>query len=788
MKKIIVLGKHIMLAAVLFAGLGLPSCSDDELSEVAAVRPDQSDPSAPSANGDNLASVPTITDISKISSTEMKVTGTNLTQIYKWIRTYTAEADGKLPDGTKYKAGDVLTEDIKPTSCTETEAMFPLLEGKITAYYNPLDNTKCIQDGGFGVQKPTVTSLVGDFDAKKMTITGKDFRLGEKYEKKPAIVLIKVGEDDLTAKAEFSEDGTTITLPLWEGKVTLQYDENNPGRKIENDGYKFPVPVITKSSKEGKDKMTIEGSNFQYITKLTIGGEDVTDKLPADITAETTSITLDFLAGKIEAFYFYNDEKVVEGKSVTNKGLKDVEMIQGEEDLDLSNLVYGGWGNGTQVTLDENGTYTHSADGDLGMTLPEWSKRSYKEVIVDVEFPEGFDMAKLGVALHYDIDGPLWTGNTMDAAYQGASVKFNEEGKIVITPIHEGKSWETDDHNHSGVYSALSTFRFYNVGNSGIKIKSVHAKYEAEKPKEYVYKDLTKDMFQKWPSFGAATSTSKADGAFEIDASTTMPFGDGNVDWLNYADLSKYETLLITVKNGGGVPRFCMNRSAIDGQASNGGMIDIPRNADHTSQYQTVVNNDDDTKTYIIDLAAIKSDHDGIATLHSIKSDNGAIIVTKMQLGKEDIDSETIYEASAAEMKPHSEWGGVNSEGSFVGLNKFKFISKEILLENPNRFVVLHFSSKTRDLADIAGLGGNAPLCTNASDTYGSAIDGTATNCKVGKTDGDYKYVYFSVNDFITKINSNSDAVGASVMNWWGTDNAVLEMITIDKYEPVASK
>lgn len=151
--------------------------------------------------------------------------------------------------------------------------------------------------------------------------------------------------------------------------------------------------------------------------------------------------------------------------------------------------------------------------------------------------------------------------------------------------------------------------------------------------------DLTQEMYHRWT---AADETAQVtNGTFSCDyvlnSSTGMPYGNGNVEKLEYADLSEYSQLIITASAG--APRPLFNRDIDNGQAPDH-LIDIPHNANHKASYQTEKVNGDGTTSYIIDLAKILKDK-GYVHLHSIKGANYAnVTVTSMKLKKATNDEE----------------------------------------------------------------------------------------------------------------------------------------------------
>lgn len=148
------------------------------------------------------------------------------------------------------------------------------------------------------------------------------------------------------------------------------------------------------------------------------------------------------------------------------------------------------------------------------------------------------------------------------------------------------------------------------------------------------YTNLTAAMFKQHETFGGAEKGT-AGCAYDVFKSTGMPYGDSSVGWLNYADLSGYDKLIVVATAG--KPRFCMNRLESGGQQAEtqaaSKMLDInPNNAYtwSTEKYQTV-----ESGVYIVDLKEIVKDY-GFAYLHSIKGANyGNVTVSDMLLYKD---------------------------------------------------------------------------------------------------------------------------------------------------------
>ena len=147
---------------------------------------------------------------------------------------------------------------------------------------------------------------------------------------------------------------------------------------------------------------------------------------------------------------------------------------------------------------------------------------------------------------------------------------------------------------------------------------------------EGVYTDLTPEDFHAWTAADATGEINDAERFYNgdgLDVSTQNVYGNSNVSYLQYADLSDAIALVAVASEG--EPRFLLNRVE-----NEGALINIPNDAEQTAKYETVVDNGDGTKTYTIDLEAIIADY-GFAHLHSIKGANWAnTTVTSLQVVK----------------------------------------------------------------------------------------------------------------------------------------------------------
>ena len=126
--------------------------------------------------------------------------------------------------------------------------------------------------------------------------------------------------------------------------------------------------------------------------------------------------------------------------------------------------------------------------------------------------------------------------------------------------------------------------------------------------------DLTQAMYHEWdkPGVGASIVNEETYCEYHIGESTGNLYGNPSVLANTYADLSAYNYLVVTTSAG--VPRFLFNRPTNDSQE----YINIPNDEAQTAKYETVYENADGTKSYVINLQAIVADY-GFAQLDAIK-------------------------------------------------------------------------------------------------------------------------------------------------------------------------
>lgn len=88
------------------------------------------------------------------------------------------------------------------------------------------------------------------------------------------------------------------------------------------------------------------------------------------------------------------------------------------------------------------------------------------------------------------------------------------------------------------------------------------------------YTNLTADMYKRWNDNINPTEGTAVNCAYELFKSVGQPYGDGSVQYLNFADISEYSKLILAVADG--TPRIMMNREVplpegTEGRDANGG-------------------------------------------------------------------------------------------------------------------------------------------------------------------------------------------------------------------------
>lgn len=124
---------------------------------------------------------------------------------------------------------------------------------------------------------------------------------------------------------------------------------------------------------------------------------------------------------------------------------------------------------------------------------------------------------------------------------------------------------------------------------------------------------VTSKDYKKWTTADASNmELGYANCIYNAEVSADVIYGDANVNYLNYADLSNVSKLVVIATEG--EPRFLFNRTENNGTIR----VELPRDKD---LYETVTTNSDGSKTYTVDVAKIVQQY-GFAHLHAIKGAN----------------------------------------------------------------------------------------------------------------------------------------------------------------------
>lgn len=145
------------------------------------------------------------------------------------------------------------------------------------------------------------------------------------------------------------------------------------------------------------------------------------------------------------------------------------------------------------------------------------------------------------------------------------------------------------------------------------------------------YTNLTADMFMTWDDAINPTAGTPTGCAYDLFTPSGLPYGDGSVGYLNFANLAEYSKFYVTY--AAGTPRIMMNRDIHEGPYSateaESHLIEFPKGG-WEDKYFTNENN-----VVTVDLAQILADK-GIANLNAIKGANWAnVTVTGLYLYKE---------------------------------------------------------------------------------------------------------------------------------------------------------
>ena len=264
-----------------------------------------------------------------------------------------------------------------------------------------------------------------------------------------------------------------------------------------------------------------------------------------------------------------------------------------------------------KVTAGEDGTKTF-----VGQNLKVSKLGGVATVTLPAATAGGFAMESQDVKVNINAEGEI----TM---IEGQTLNFTAGATKILVTVTGVEGSLVD-----GKVKVFVTAK----GDNGKDVNVIYSTDEIVPDPEITI--LTKEMFKTWTSAGAdaqvAASQSSTSCDYVMNESTGMPYGNGNVDWMQYADLSEYDYLTVTASAG--TPRFFLNRKTADGQAPSNA-IDT-NNATHFANYVTKVDNGDGTFAFTLNVAKIVEEQ-GFAHLNVIKGGNRAnVTVTKMELVK----------------------------------------------------------------------------------------------------------------------------------------------------------
>lgn len=160
--------------------------------------------------------------------------------------------------------------------------------------------------------------------------------------------------------------------------------------------------------------------------------------------------------------------------------------------------------------------------------------------------------------------------------------------------------------------------------------------FAANAATEVQTEDLTADMFHQYYSNvdGSLLAEPQAFGCdYNVGVSSGMIYGNGNVKWFAYADITDFDCLVLTVTEG--TPRVMYNRDMTPGDANADGVNHVEITAE--SPFLTVAEQADGSKTYTYDLKAMAAANADKPYVHlnAIKGANWVnATVTSMKLTK----------------------------------------------------------------------------------------------------------------------------------------------------------
>ena len=362
--------------------------------------------------------------------------------------------------------------------------------------------------------------------------------------------------------------------------------------------------------------------------------------------------------------------------------------VLGVMTVDAQDKVYATFESPTGITWDSEAK-TFSCSSPYGnqlhnIGLPNGNLTSYEKLVIDCEILEGDGYRFMfyanskgttagGVTIVTESGKKEYNLSdfSMDAAYLTDCQEiclsgYNGSGKVKVNEVYLVKSSDPLALPKENLSKAIAKAKLCtSIGKTAesfaalqTAITTAQAAYDATDATEESltsamktlnnavdalaladgYTNLSADMFKQYASLAEpGEGTAVAGAPCVLFTASGLPYGDGNVSELKWADLAGYDKLIVVVA-GEVKPRFCMNRLEANGQQAetkaDSKMLDINPNNEYTwstEAYETI-----DGKTFTIDLKKIVDDYN-FARLHCIKAQGygTSVIVTDMLLYKE---------------------------------------------------------------------------------------------------------------------------------------------------------
>ena len=176
-------------------------------------------------------------------------------------------------------------------------------------------------------------------------------------------------------------------------------------------------------------------------------------------------------------------------------------------------------------------------------------------------------------SIKIEFDSPV-DFSSVTSISTGAARNLNETCTIKRSDDSVVNTWWNSAYNITGLNTgwdnlgSISSIT-YNYSQPGeVKIEKITITANLLTATDGHETNLTAALFHGWSGPGADATIAQeiVGGACVLNQATDLPYGDGNVYFKNYADLSKYDKLIVTVASG--APRFCFNRLTDGGQDS----------------------------------------------------------------------------------------------------------------------------------------------------------------------------------------------------------------------------